>query len=420
MKKDQRLFGLPLPACIAIGMVLGVFVGPLLGPHARVLGALGSVTIQLIKAIATPLLFFAIVRALATTEVRGAWLGRLVVVALINVSVALGIGLFFSNLVEPGSRLGLKPAASAGDFSGKRFDPVKAIQEFIPSDIVSPFLNNAVLSVVILALLCGFALRAAARAGEDEDATRGVSTLVTLMHGGYRVAEVVLGWVLLLIPLAVFGVVAKTVGELGLRPLLALSLYVGLALAGFAIHIAVTYQLWIALFAKLSLARFWRAARAPLSLAWGSNSSLATLPLTLDALGELGVSREASALGACVGTNLNNDGIVLYEGMAALWVAQAAGIHLSLPQQLVVAAVCIVAAMGVAGVPEAGFVSLAIVLNAVGLPLEFLPLLLTVDWVVARGRSMVNVLSDMVLSIILDRWDELARGVSGPPNEVSQ
>jgi Na+/H+-dicarboxylate symporter len=117
----------------------------------------------------------------------------------------------------------------------------------------------------------------------------------------------------------------------------------------------------------------------------------------------LGVPRSASALGACVGTNFNNDGIILYEGMAVLFVAQASGLDLSLGQQVHVAVMCMIAAMGVAGVPEAGFISLALVLNTVGLPLEILPLLLTVDWIIARGRSGVNVLSDMLLSILIAR-----------------
>jgi DAACS family dicarboxylate/amino acid:cation (Na+ or H+) symporter len=161
------------------------------------------------------------------------------------------------------------------------------------------------------------------------------------------------------------------------------------------LHSALTYQLWIALFTSISLRRFWTEAREPVAYAVGANSSLATLPVTLRALDRLGVRRSSSALGACVGTNFNNDGIILYEGMAVLFVAQAS--------QALVALVCMVAAMGVAGVPEAGFVSLALVLNTVGLPLEILPLLLTVDWIIARGRSVINVLSDMVLSILLDR-----------------
>jgi DAACS family dicarboxylate/amino acid:cation (Na+ or H+) symporter len=100
--------------------------------------------------------------------------------------------------------------------------------------------------------------------------------------------------------------------------------------------------------------------------------------------------------------------------MAVLFVAQAMGIELTLTQQLFAAGACLIAAMGVAGVPEAGFISLAVVLNTIGLPLEVLPLLLTVDWIIARGRSMVNVLSDMVLSILIDRGRP-AEAASGQP-----
>jgi DAACS family dicarboxylate/amino acid:cation (Na+ or H+) symporter len=135
--------------------------------------------------------------------------------------------------------------------------------------------------------------------------------------------------------------------------------------------------------------------------AFGTNSSLATLPLTLDALDELKVSKSASRLGACIGTNFNNDGILLYEAMAVLFVAQAYGIDLSLGQQVMAALMSLVAAIGVAGVPEAGVVSLSLVLTAVGLPLEVVPLLLTVDWLVARMRSVTNVLSDMTVSIAI-------------------
>jgi DAACS family dicarboxylate/amino acid:cation (Na+ or H+) symporter len=167
------------------------------------------------------------------------------------------------------------------------------------------------------------------------------------------------------------------------------------------LHVIVVYQTWLLVLGR-SLSTFWRAAREPLFYALGANSSLATLPVTLKALDRLGVSRGASALGACVGTNLNNDGIILYEGMALLFVAQASGIELSVADQVVAAAVCLVAAMGVAGVPEAGFISLAVVLNTMKLPIELLPLLLTVDWVIARARSATNVLSDMLLSIVVD------------------
>ena len=202
--------------------------------------------------------------------------------------------------------------------------------------------------------------------------------------------------------------VAKAIGEHGLEPLRGLGAYLGIGLLGLALHVAGTYHLWLALYVKMPLKTFWRQAKAPAIYSAGANSSLATLPLTLKALERLGVSKEASALGACVGTNLNNDGIILYEAMAVLFVAQAHGIELSVFQQVMASISCLIAAAGIAGVPEAGFISLSLVLATVGLPLELLPLLLTVDWIIARARSIVNVLSDMLVSIILDRWNGAA------------
>jgi DAACS family dicarboxylate/amino acid:cation (Na+ or H+) symporter len=262
---------------------------------------------------------------------------------------------------------------------------------------VQPFVDNLVLSVVLIALLYGFATRALRK--REVRGAAAIEELTTALQG---VTEIVLTWIVRLMPLAVFGVVAKTVGEHGLAALKGLGAYVGASLLGMAVQIAVVYHVMLWLFARVSPRRFWTQAREPVVYAVGANSSLATLPLTLGALDRLGVSRSSSALGACVGTNFNNDGIILYEGMAVLFVAQAHGIDLSLGQQLIAAASCLVAAMGVAGVPEAGMVSLALVLNTVGLPLEILPLLLTVDWIVGRARSVNNVLADMVLSILVD------------------
>ncbi len=367
------------------------------------LGTLGKIVVQLIKAAATPLLFFAIVQSVLTTEIRGRAALRLLFFATLNACIALAIGLALSNFFMPGRSLAnfsVAPSAASATYAGKKIDLLATLEGFVPSNLVTPFAENLVLTIVLLALLLGFGLRRARSEQLVVGATayRAVEDAITTL---LRVLELVLGWVIRLIPFAVFGVVAKAVGEHGYAPLKGLAVYVLVGVGGLLLHVVVTYQLWLVLFARMPLGRFWKAAREPVTYALGANSSLATLPVTLRALDRLGVPRSASTLGACVGTNFNNDGIILYEGMAVLFVAQASGIHVTLPEQLLVAAACLVAAMGVAGVPEAGFVSLALVLNTVKLPLELLPLLLTVDWIIARGRSVVNVLSDMLLSILL-------------------
>ena len=108
-------------------------------------------------------------------------------------------------------------------------------------------------------------------------------------------------------------------------------------------------------------------------------------------------------MAACVGTNFNNDGILLYEAMAVLFVAQVHGIHLSLGGQVSAALACVVAGVGIAGVPEAGLISLSLVLATVGLPVEILPLLLTVDWILSRARAATNVVSDILVALLLDK-----------------
>ena len=395
----------PLYLQIVVAIVAGLVVGPLLGKNAYGFGEIGKVVVQLIKAAATPLLFLAIVQAILKTEVRGRSALRLVSWAFLNATIALAIGLTLSNLIQPGHSLrGFHPATAAQQaaYAGKKIDLVSTLTNFIPSNVVTPFADNVVLSVVVLALLFGFGLRRARRDQQlsGSQAFRAIEDgIETLL----RVTEVVLGWVIRLIPFAVFGVVARSVGEHGYAPLRGLAVYAAVGVGGLALHILITYQAWLLLFVRMPLRKFWREAREPVMYAAGANSSLATLPVTLRALDRLGVPRSASALGAMVGTNFNNDGIILYEGMAVLFVAQASGLDLTLGQQLLAAFMCLVAAMGVAGIPEAGFISLALVLNTVHLPLEILPLLLTVDWIIARGRSVTNVLSDMLLSMLVAR-----------------
>lgn len=391
---------LSLAARILIGLSCGLALGLVAGERAAPLGELGKLVIQAIKVAATPLLLLAIINAVLAAQV-GARSGlRMLVLATANAVIALCIGLALSNLLEPGRHLAALSAEAAGaPPAAHPIEPLKVLSGFVPASLVQPFAENSVLPLVVMALLLGLALRKLKDAGQP---TQGLERGFELLQ---KASETILGWIIAFVPLAVFAVVAMSVGRHGFAPLRGLAAYAGVGLLGLALHPLVTYQLWLVLFARLKLRRFWDAAREPVVYAIGANSSLATLPITLRALDGLGVSKGSSALGACVGTNLNNDGVILYEAMAVLFVAQAHGIELSLAQQLTASVSCLVAAMGIAGVPEAGFVSLSLVLATVGLPLELLPLLLTVDWILARARSVVNVLSDMMVSILLDRWD---------------
>jgi len=394
--------GVPLYLQILAAMIAGIFVGQLLGARASALGQFGTILIQMIRVMAAPLLFFAIVDAFIRSEMegrRGLWLAG---ICLINTTAALVVGLTVSNVLRPGEHMALPslPAATAPAAPVQRIDFVKALTGYVPSNIVQPFLENSVLSIVLLALLVGGALRRVQREPALRDAARTVDHVVQV---AFRVTEVILGWIIRFVPLAVFGVLARVVGEQGLAPLRGLAVYVGVALLGLALHVGLVYQFWIVVIARDSLARFWRGAREAVVYALGASSSLATLPVTLRAIDRLGISPASGRMAACIGTNFNNDGILLYEALAVLFVAQVHGIELSLGAQVSAALVCVLAGVGIAGVPEAGLISLSLVLATVGLPVDILPLLLTVDWILSRARAATNVISDILVALLLDK-----------------
>ena len=160
---------------------------------------------------------------------------------------------------------------------------------------------------------------------------------------------------------------------------------------------------------RVSPARFLRGGLDAVVTALSINSSLATMPVTLRCLRDLGVREKSARLSACVGTNFNNDGVMLYEAMATLFLCQALGMDLSLAEQLTVVLASIMAGVGIAGIPEAGLIILPLVLGAAGLSeaaiAVAIPLIVPVDWIVARVRSGVNVLADMVVAVVLDRFE---------------
>jgi Na+/H+-dicarboxylate symporter len=397
----------PFVAQILSAMALGICVGLARGVQAGPLGQLGTVLIELIKGFAAPLLFFAIIDALLRTKVgarSGLWM---LAIALPNAALAVAIGLTYSNVLRPGDHFHYdvplinRPAELI--VKTEPIDFVKELTHYVPTSIAKPFLDNSIVTIVVLALLAGGALRRVKneQMSRGETGYRSIEDIVATL---YRALEVALGWIIRFIPLAVFGVVASTVGRHGLSHIVGLAAYLGVAILGLATQMLVVYQAWVVFGARMPLRRFWSGAREALVYALGSSSSLATLPVTLRCLERMRVSPQSARMAACVGTNLNNDGILLYEAMAVLFVAQAHGIHLTVGQQLLTAVSSVIAAIGIAGFPDAGFVSLSLILTTVGLPVEILPILLTVDWILSRCRAVTNVTSDILVAVLLDRF----------------
>jgi Na+/H+-dicarboxylate symporter len=162
---------------------------------------------------------------------------------------------------------------------------------------------------------------------------------------------------------------------------------------------------------KMPIKRYLGQGADAIIMAFSTNSSLVTVPVTLRCLTEkMGVSTRSARLSALIGTNLNNDGIILYEAMTALFLAQAIGFNLDITQQLLIVAAAVMVGVGISGIPEAGLIALPLVLSTIGLSeqlvIAIIPLIATIDWIIARVRSVVNVMSDMLVAILLDRFAE--------------
>ncbi len=391
---------------IILALVAGAALGLSFPETALLFTPLAKFVLQLIKAAATPLVFFAVLEAILRYRVAGSDFFKLLVITLINASIAISIGLFIANVTEPGQYLRfLASDVAAATQDINLFD---MLAKQLPESVVQPLADNSIMPLVVMAVAFGFAWRRV-RARQNPDTLQLMERGEMWISIARDICETLLIWIVRLIPFAVFAASAKVTAEHGLHPFKGLGQYVSLCLLGMAIHMLFTYSSWLVLFVRVSLRKFWQYALEPVFYAFSVNSSLVALPLTLRALDNLGVSRRASTLAACVGTNLNNDGIILYEGFTLLALVQASGIEMSLASQAFAAVYCIVAAMGVAGVPEAGVVALTLVLGGLGIPTEALALLLSVDWIIARARSFMNTHSDLVGSMILNRWIDLGQ-----------
>ena len=401
----------PLAVLTFLAMLLGIGVGWIAGNRLLFLGVFSTGIVLVIKWLSLPLIFLAILDGFLKAEFHRKGFVALLAIALLNSALAVSIALLISNLFAPGKYL---PAVFSGELKGSS-------HAHWWSDFTRQFswesgvrLLTGTTLVIVMALVFGglvLVLRGFKKSPVVDEALSSASRLTTR---GLTHVFTALDWIVLLLPVAVFCSVVKAVGAHGFSLARGLAAYFLACAGGMLLHILIVYCSWIRWAGKISLRTFWRAALEPALYAFGINSSLATLPMTLKALERLKVSPSSARLSACVGTNFNNDGILLYEVVAALFIAQACGLELSLPAQGWIAIISVIACIGVAGIPEAGIISLSLVLSSVGLPTEALTFLLTIDWVLARLRSFTNVLGDITVGVGIDRLTSHGR-FSQPP-----
>jgi Na+/H+-dicarboxylate symporter len=387
---------------LLIGIIGGAIAGTLLGPHAEPLGDVGTLFIRFLKALATPLLFFGIVDTFCKTDLSARDGARLFGISTLNAFVALGISFFLTRALPLDSWIHFDQIRSLvpehlEKITRPEFSFHQALEGFVPGNLIDPFQQNGIIAVVLLAILFGAAIRSRKKSASFPPQFP-IDQWVSEM---FAIVSKILGCFVHFVPLAVFCVIAKAVGSGGFAWLQTLFVFVLIVFAGMFIQVAGYYSLLLKI-AGFKPTVFFRQASEALLTAMSTGSSLATLPVTLEVLNDkMKIPPRFARLAAAVGTNLNHAGILLYEAIAAVFVARLFGIELSFGQQLSIAATSVLASVGIAGVPEAGLITLSLVLTAAGLPLEAVALFLPFDWLIGRLRATTNVASDLTVAHLL-------------------
>ena len=385
----------PLYARIIAAVALGVAAGLALGDSAQILEAPAKLVLRLLGALAPPLILLAIVQALMRAHLGGREALRLVTLLLTNTLVAIFIGLAVANILQPGSWMSAAPGAPAAQSASGGADPLTQFLDSVPKSIVGPFSDNgAVMGVIFIAVAFGIALRGLR--------THEVRTVEDLVHVALTSLITILHWIIDVVPFAVFGLVASIVGVKGFRDFFALGGFFVAVVTALALQF-LYYTLRIRFGSWASPLHVVSGVRDALLMAFSTGSSTVTMPLTYERLRDkVGLREQSASMGALVGSNFNNDGTALYEAMAALFVAQLLGLQLTLGQQFLVVLTSVVASVGAAGIPEAGLVTMTMVFRAVALPTDYIALLLTIDWLLDRCRTAINVMGDVTVSCLLD------------------
>lgn len=350
--------------------------------------------LQLLTMLATPLIFLAIIHALYRSSIDQGQAGTIIFLLLTNTLAAILIGVGVANLMRPGE---------GADLAREKAPEIKgpSVTEGLPISVARPFVANDIMGVIFLAVAVGIGLRFVRHQMASEDKSH-YEALDSLLEVGMRLVMVLLHWIVALVPLAVFAVVAQIVGTRGLaafRPMLWFVIAVMVAL----LLQAVFYLARLRVGSWVSPGRFLRGGFDALLMSFSTASSAATMPVTFKCLRDkIGLREQSAGLGAFVGGTFNHDGTALYEAMAALFISQVIGQHLGLWDQIIIVIMAVVASVGAAGIPEAGLVTMIAVFKAVNLPIEYIPLLLTVDWFLDRCRTAMNVMGDMTVGCLLD------------------
>jgi len=390
---------LSLTQWIFVGMGIGLALGWFVPDTAVSLRPLSTIFLRLIKSIIAPLIFATLVVGIAGHG-NMKQVGRMGVKALIYFEVvttlALVVGLIAVNVMRPGVGVNLHAVAQTGEIAAKQQTISEVITHIVPQSIVQAAAEGEVLQIVVFAVMFSFALALVPKEKHQVILTFCDSLAETM----FKFTGIVMRYA----PVGVGAAIAFTVGHRGVSVLVNLGLLI-LTMYGALITFTVVVLGGVAVIARVPIREFLSAVKEPAIIAFSTTSSEAALPKAMEAMEQLGVPRRIVSFIIPTGYSFNLDGSTLYLALASVFVAQAAGMEMSLGQQILMMLTLILTSKGVAGVPRAALVILAGTAASFGLPLEGVAIVLGVDEIMDMGRTTVNVVGNCLASVVMAKWE---------------
>ncbi|MFQ6082590.1 MAG: dicarboxylate/amino acid:cation symporter [Candidatus Aminicenantia bacterium] len=397
---------------ILIGMVLGVILGLIFQEKAVIIKPIGSLFIRLITMVVVPLVFVSLFIGTASLgDIKK--LGRIGIKTLIYYTmttiIAITIGLFLANVIKPG--VGLEENVKAELYRNYKSNAQIELQKLeekptvietflniVPRNPIKALIDGNMLQVIFLAMIFGVSITLLKREKSKLviDFFSGVNdAIIQIVHIVMRIA-----------PYGVLALIAAVVGQFGIHILFTLIKYSMVVVLGLLIHTAALYSFNLKVFGKMNPIKYFKGMRQAMIIAFSTSSSNATLPVTMECVQYMGISKEITSFVLPLGATINMDGTALYQGVAAVFIAQIYGIDLNIIQQGTIVLTATLASIGTAGVPGVGMITLAMVLKAINIPLEGIALILGVDRILDMLRTVTNVTGDGTAAVVVSATEK--------------
>lgn len=391
---------------IIVGIVLGSILGWIFGEKMMWASFFGTMFLNALRMIVIPLIVTSMITGVISLgDVRK--LGRTgiktVLFYIATTGISVTIGIILVNIIQPGIMSGAEVASQGAMARPGEYSILDVILGMIPSNIFKAMSETKVLPLIIVSLTFGGILTTIGERGKP---------LRDLFVSGNEVIMKFVHIIMLFAPIGVFGLIAGKLAaaggaEFGME-LAKLGKYFITVIIGLSIHGFVVLPLILTWFGKRNPVKYAGNMVQAVITAWSTASSSATLPVTMECVeGKNRVNHKAASFVLPLGATINMDGTALYEAVAAIFIAQLYGIDLTVGQQIIIFFTANLAAIGAAGIPQAGLVTMVMVLESVGLPIEGIGMILAIDWFLDRFRTAVNVWGDSVGAAVIAETKEI-------------